>query len=82
MKSEPLISRLVNVEDHLDCTAGAYPYNMDGATMQQLGWVFDTYTNARMTGRISHVDEHEMRTTIEAVLGRITDHTLGKGGVR
>src|SRR3989344_1321958 len=78
-RSEPLINRLVDVEDLLDVTAGAYPFDPSSRIMRQLGWVFQPYTNALITGRLKRMDESEMRTTIEAVGERISKHVLGEG---
>lgn len=78
-KSEPLINRLAYMEDMLDVTAGAYPFDPLSKTMRKLGWIFDPYTSARMTGRLSRMDEYEMRTIIEAVSDRISKHVLGEG---
>ncbi len=79
-KSEPLINRLVYMEDMLDVTAGAYPFDPSSKTMRKLGWIFEPYTNARVTGRLARMDEYEMRTVIEAVNDRISTHVLGDGG--
>ena len=78
-KSEPLINRLVGVEDHLDATAGAYPLAPDMSIMRELAWIFEPYTDARITGRLPHMDEPEMRNVIESVGLRITKYSLGQG---
>ncbi len=79
-KSEPLINRLVYAEDLQDCTAGAYPFDPLSKLMRELAWVYEPYTNARVTGRIQKMDEHEMRNVMEAVYERISKHVLGQGG--
>lgn len=68
------------MEDMLDVTAGAYPFDPLSKTMRKLGWIFEPYTNARVTGRLARMDEYEMRTVIEAVSDRISRHVLGEEG--
>ncbi len=76
---EPLINRLVTVEDHLDVTAGAYPYDPKSTVMRELAWIFEPYTVVRVNGRLYQMNAGEMRTVIEAVGQRITKYTLGQG---
>lgn len=78
-KSEPLINRLVYAEDLQDCTAGAYPFDPLSKLMRELAWVYEPYANARATGRVQKMDEHEMRSVMEAVSSRISKHVLGQG---
>ncbi len=76
-KSEPRISRLVYLEDMMDVTAGAYPIDPLGETMRQISWIFQPYTDARLTGRVPVMDEAEMRNVMEATCDRIGKHVLG-----
>jgi len=78
-KSEPLINRLVHAEDLQDCTAGAYPFDPLSKLMRELAWVYEPYTNARVSNRVQKMDEYEMRSVMEAVSGRISKHVLGQG---
>jgi hypothetical protein len=47
--------------------------------MRQLGWIFEPYVSARVSGRVSQMDMSEMRNVIESVCDRISRYTLGKG---
>lgn len=78
-KSEPLINRLVTIEDLLDATAGAYPLDPDSSIMQEIAWIFDPYTKARVSGRLPFMDSNEMENVMKAVGGNISNYSLGKG---
>lgn len=79
LKSEPLINRLVGVEDLLDVTAGAYPMDPESSIVRELAWIFEPYTAIRINGRLPHMDAAEMSNVIESVCQRITKYTLGQG---
>ena len=76
--AQPQINRLVYCEDHLDCTAGAYPFG-DTSFRRQMAWIFEPYNDARFSGKLAQMDAPEMRNIIEAVHGRVTKHVYGKG---
>ncbi len=78
-KSEPLITRLVGVQELLDATAGTYPIEPNTKIMHELAWIFEPYTDSRIGGRVQHMDAPEMRNIIEAVCKRISDYTINKG---
>ena len=78
-KSEPLITRLVNVTDLLDTTAGAYPIAPETNLRRELGWIYEPFSNARIDGRIPHMKESEMKSILESVCYRINQYSLGKG---
>ena len=78
-KSEPLVNRLIGVEDLLDVTAGAYPFDPSMVVLCELAWIFEPYTCVRVNGRLQHLGAGEMRNVIESVCQRITKYTLGQG---
>ena len=78
-KSEPLINRLVSVIDLLDVTAGTYPFDLQASTMRKIAWVFEPYTDARMSGRLPKMDAGGMRDVLEVTHKRISEHVLGDG---
>ncbi len=78
-RSEPLINRIVQIEDLIDTTAGAYPMELASPVMESLAWIFEPYTDARMHGRIPRMGAWEMRNIIELVGRRISDYTVGRG---
>ncbi len=76
-RSEPLINRLLFIEDALDVTAGVYPYPLKSKIMREQAWIFEPYTASR--SRLGMMDEAGMRAIIESVHQRITAYTLGNG---
>lgn len=78
-RSEPLINRLVELEDRFDVTAGAYPMDPRQKVLKELAWIFEPYTDARLHGRVSVMDGAEMALVIDSVCNRINAFTLGDG---
>lgn len=75
----PLINRLVFMEDMLDSTAGAYPFSACLPTLEHFAWVFEPYTAFRLSGGLSSRDETLFKNVVFDVEHRILDHTMGKG---
>ena len=78
-RSEPLITRLVSVEGLLDTTAGAYPFDPKSEVVRELNWIFDPYTQSRISGRLFTATGADMAATIAAVGERITRYSIGRG---
>lgn len=76
----PLLNRLVSMEDMLDTTAGAYPYPPDLPALAELAWVFEPYTQIRLSGGLDARDPRRFRAVVEDVEGRIMRHIVGQGG--
>jgi hypothetical protein len=74
----PQINRLVYCEGKLDVTAGAYPFGTINIR-RQMAWIFEPYNDARFRNKLRDLDASGMRTLIEAVGARITDHVMGQG---
>ena len=77
-KSEPLMNKLVEVQDKLDCTAGMYPFDPHYDIMEKASWVFDPYIQARISNRIDEMAAPEMGNIIESVHARIDKFLLGE----
>lgn len=77
--AEPLINKLVHCSGFLDCTAGSFPFG-DLELLRKMEWIFEPYKKVRKTGALSTIDETLMRSVFEAVMGRITEYSLGKAG--
>lgn len=75
----PLINRLVSVEDHLDCTAGAYPFPLHLPMLRELAWVFEPYRLFRLGGGLDKKDPAAYRSIITDVEHRILQHVAGRG---
>ncbi|HBB03770.1 TPA: hypothetical protein DCZ39_02585 [Patescibacteria group bacterium] len=76
-KSEPLINKLVEIQDKLDCTAGMYPFDPSYDIIQKASWIFDPYIQSRLSNRINYMAAPEMENVIETVHGRIDKYLLG-----
>ncbi len=77
---EPYINRLVRIEDLLDVTAGAYPYQIDAIVLQEIAWVFKPYADARTAGKLFNMSGADMGKVILEVGERITEYSYGRGG--
>lgn len=75
--AEPLINKLVYMEDRLDATAGAYPFGLV-AIRRQMAWIFEPYQKARFSGKLRSASTEELKLIIETVGNRITAYTLGQ----
>lgn len=75
----PLLNRLVAMEDMLDCTAGAYPFPKDLPALQELAWVFEPYRQFRASGQLDNKQPAAYRSVICDVEHRILQHVAGKG---
>lgn len=73
------LTKLVQVADALDSTAGAFPYPKDLPILRELAWVFEPYRLFRVDGGLDRKDGDEYRTVIEAVEERILLHITGQG---
>jgi hypothetical protein len=76
----PLINRLVAMEDALDSTAGAYPFPADLPVLQELAWVFEPYRHFRLNGGLDKRDSDTFKSIIVDVENRIMRHVTGQGG--
>ncbi len=75
----PLINRLVAVEDDMDTTAGAYPFPADLPFLEELAWIFGPYQNFRLSGGLARLNADENMGVITDVTHRILKHVTGSG---
>ena len=75
----PLLNRLVMMEDALDATAGAYPFPVDLPVLGELAWIFQPYRQFRLSGGLERRKAEEYQSIIEDVTGRIERHLAGRG---
>lgn len=75
----PILNRLVFIEDMLDSTAGAYSYPENFPTLEQISWVFEPYHLFRLSGRLENKNPGEFLSTLSYVENRIMKHILGQG---
>ncbi len=75
----PLVNRLVYLEDALDATAGAYPFPKDSQALRELAWIFEPYRRFRISGEIEKKDPDSFLSVITDVEHRIMRHITGHG---
>ena len=75
----PVLNRLVDIEDKLDATGGAYPYPDDLPVLQQLAWVYEPYTQFRLSGGLEQHSSSAFSSIITDVENRIIRYIPGNG---
>lgn len=75
----PMINRLVSMEDALDSTAGAYPFPVDLPALKELAWVFEPYRQFRLNGGLEKRNSDSFESIIIDVENRILQHVTGHG---
>lgn len=75
----PVLNRLVAMEDALDCTAGAYPFPADLPALQELAWVFAPYRQFRVSGGLERRDASAFEGIVVDVSNRMAKHVAGQG---
>lgn len=78
--SIPNISRILNLSDKLDITAGAYPVNLSSDLMSKHCWVFKPYSDFRTSGRLYNSDSEAMLQTLELIMNRLNQLMMGQAG--
>lgn len=76
----PMLNRLVEMEDKLDATAGAYPYPPDLPVLGELAWVYEPYTRFRLGGGLERKCGADFLQVVTDVEFRIMKHIVGGGG--
>ena len=76
----PVLNRLVHMEDMLDATAGAYPFPADLPTLDALAWIFEPYRRAILSGELERRDPAAFTGVVTDVENRIMSHIMGRGG--
>lgn len=75
----PLINKLVAMEDSMDSTGGSYPVCSDLPFLSEMAWIFEPYRQFRSSGRLGQRNSYEYMNVIEAVGYRITAYVMGHG---
>lgn len=73
----PLLNKLVDIEDRLDATGGAYPYPKDLPILKTLAWVFKPYTDFRLSKGIDNGNPKDFQNVISSVEDRINKYLNG-----
>lgn len=73
------MNRLIELNDRLDVTGGAFPMNLRERVVRQHAWCFQPYSDFRKSGKLSGATAEELRDNLEATCARLTDFSLGQG---
>ncbi|MES2931598.1 MAG: hypothetical protein V4682_02765 [Patescibacteria group bacterium] len=76
----PLLNRLVFMEDMLDTTGGAYAFSDNLESLHQLLWVFEPYHEFRASGALDAQEADAFRAVIDSVGERIAAYVNGSSG--
>lgn len=79
-QSVPLISRILDLSDKWDITAGAFPVNLKEEVVRQHTWIFEPYAKLRKSGQLAVADADIMRDNLDAVMSRLTKAMMGEAG--
>jgi hypothetical protein len=75
----PILNRLLFIEDMLDTTAGAYGFPTDMSALLENNWIFAPYVMARQNGALGRRSAEEFIQVIDAVEARINQAIVGNG---
>lgn len=78
VQSHPHINRLIELTDRWDITGGAYPTALDDDLLKMHAWVFDPYTELRVSGALAVATEGVMRNCLDAVHARLDKVLMGE----
>lgn len=79
-RENPLLNRLVSMEDMLDTTGGAYAFKESLTSLQQLLWIFEPYHEFRASGLLDTGSLMEYTSVIDSVGERISAYLHGAAG--
>ena len=74
----PLLNKIVHIEDMMDTCAGSYPFPIDLPALREVSWVFYPYTTFRMHGGVDRKNVNEFRSVIDDVQHRIMKYVVGQ----
>ena len=75
----PILNRILFIEDMLDTTAGSYGFPPDMPGLQENNWIFAPYAMARQNGALARRNPTEFIQVIDAVDARIDQTIVGNG---
>lgn len=84
LKWDNPLARFIVIEDFMDASAGAFPFNDTGSPdslLKKQAWVFEPYTTARNERTLHSLDGAGMIELIESVAHRITLFTQDQAGM-
>lgn len=76
----PHVHRLLELDDRLDVTGGAFPMNLDDRLVRQHTWVFEDYTRLRKSGALHTASAEILESNLQAVMSRLNLFMMNQGG--
>ncbi len=73
----PLLNRLVEIENRLDASMGIYPYGVDLPMLKTLEWIYQPYREFVKNGGKNKSIANEFASVIFSVENRINSYLLG-----
>ncbi len=67
----PLLAKLLDMQDKLDCTSGLYAINPISEIIETAAWIFDPYAKARAINMLYDMDADQMSSLIDTIHGRV-----------
>ncbi len=75
--SNPAVSRLLEITNRLDITAGGFPMNLNAKVVKQRNWLFAPYTELRKSGNLASASAEVLRDNLEAMNARFEQFLMG-----
>ena len=70
---------LLYVQDRIDRTSGAYPFDLNSARMKTNYWMFAPFFDSKMDGSLYHMDAGGMKMIVDECCFRIDEYLAGRG---
>lgn len=77
--NNPLLNKLIYIEDLLDTFAGSYPFDVEAPVLKEVAWIFKPYTQFRISGGLDKKNPQDYESIIDDVGNRISRYIVGKG---
>lgn len=78
-RTPPLLLDALHLEDSLDTTCGAYPFDIYSNRLKRMFWIYQPYNDAKVGGRLPRMQAEEMKGIIGEVCLRIDEYVAGRG---
>lgn len=73
------LNRLVDIEDKIDSTAGAYPFNPNLKFLREIAWIYEPYTQFKSSSGLQNRSDSAFKSVIQDVESRILQYLFNKG---
>ncbi len=77
-RTPPLLVDALHLEDALDTTCGAYPFDIYSNRLKRMFWIYQAYNEAKVAGILPRMDAAGMRKIVNEVGRRIDEYVAGR----